>query len=199
MRSFPRTLVPVLAAALAAGCASGGAPAASAPPAPVVEAAPGVWAAISDAVAVAQPTKGSSVHGVVRFTDVADGVRVTAEFEGLKPNAKHAFHIHEFGDCTGTDGKSAGGHYNPEGHQHAGPDAPMHHAGDLGNIDADASGNARYERVISGLTIAGDHNPILGRSVVVHAGEDDLASQPAGNAGERVACGVIGVAKPPTK
>lgn len=199
MRSSPWALVPVLAAALAAGCASEGAAPTSPPPAPVAEAAPSVWAGISEAVAVAHPTKGSKVHGVVHFADVADGVRVTAEFEGLKPNSKHAFHIHEFGDCTGADGKSAGGHYNPEGHPHAGPDATMRHAGDLGNMEADAHGNARYERVISGLTVAGDHNPILGRSVVVHASEDDLASQPAGNAGDRVACGVIGVAKPPAK
>lgn len=199
MRSSRWSLVPVLAVAFAAGCASEGATNASAPPVPVVEQSSGPWSEIHDAVAVAHPTKGSHVHGVIRFTDVAGGVRVTAEFEGLKPSTKHAFHIHEFGDCTSGDGKSAGGHYNPEGHPHAGPDAAMRHAGDLGNLETDANGVARYERVISGVTVAGEHNPVLGRSVVVHASEDDLASQPAGNAGDRIACGVIGVAKAPAR
>ncbi len=199
MRGSRWTLVPVLAAALAAGCASDGGATTAAVPAPAAPAAHDAWSDIHDAVAVASPTKGNTVHGVVRFVDVAGGVRVTGEFEGLKPNARHAFHIHEFGDCTGGDGKSAGGHYNPEGHPHAGPDAAMRHAGDLGNVDADAEGKAVYDRVISGLTVAGHKNPVLGRSVVVHAGEDDLASQPAGNAGDRVTCGVIGVAKAPAK
>jgi len=202
MRSTPWTLVPVLVAAFAAGCASGGgeqaaAPAEAAPHADhaAMAAVPSPWAGVTEAVAVVQPASGSKVTGWVRFTQTADGVLVTADINGLKPNARHAFHVHEFGDITTADAKSAGGHYNPEGHQHAGPDAAMRHAGDLGNIDADANGHGRYERSIAGVTIAGDRNPVVGRSVIIHAGEDDLTSQPAGNAGDRIGCGVIGVAK----
>jgi Cu-Zn family superoxide dismutase len=123
-------------------------------------------------------------------------VQIVAEISGLKAKARHAFHIHEFGDVTGADGKTAGAHYNPEGHQHAGPDAAMRHAGDLGNVEADAKGRARYEKTLTGITIAGAKNPIVGRSVVIHAGEDDLTSQPSGNAGDRIGVGVIGIAKP---
>ena len=159
------------------------------------------WTAVTQAVAVVQPTKGNTCHGTVHFTDVEGGVRVVAEFSGLQPSASHAFHIHEFGDVSSGDGKSAGGHYNPEGHPHAGPDAAARHAGDLGNVETDATGHARYDRVITGVAVAGMHNPIVGRSVVVHAKKDDLSSQPAGNAGDRIAWGVIGVAnaKPAAK
>jgi superoxide dismutase, Cu-Zn family len=72
----------------------------------------------------------------------------------------------------------------------------MHHAGDLGNIDADDKGHAHVERSVAGLTIAGDRNPILGRAVIIHASEDDFTTQPTGNAGDRIGCGVIGIAKP---
>jgi Cu-Zn family superoxide dismutase len=203
MMGLRQAAVLLVVSAMATGCATGGGEpaAASAEAAPHAEhaamaAAPNPWAGVTDAVAAVQPASGSKVSGWVRFTQTADGVLVTAEIDGLKPNARHAFHVHEFGDITSADAKSAGGHYNPEGHQHAGPDAAMRHAGDLGNIDADDKGHARYERSISGITIAGDRNPVLGRSVIIHAGEDDLTSQPAGNAGDRIGCGVIGVAKP---
>jgi len=201
MRGSIWTLVPVLAAALAAGCASGDAATAqSAAPA----AAGGAWAGITEAVAAVGPVGKSHVHGVVRFSQVEDGVKIVADIEGLKPDSRHAFHIHEFGDVTsaGTDGKSAGGHYNPGHVLHGGPDSPPHHAGDLGNLAADARGIAHLERVIVGITIAGDRDPILGRSVIIHAGEDDFATQPTGTTGDgatRIACGVIGVAKTPDK
>jgi Cu-Zn family superoxide dismutase len=184
-------------ATFAAGCASAPAPESSAKSAPSCADCP--FAGLSDAVAAVNPTKGNAVHGVVRFTQTADGVRVVADIEGLKPNAKHAFHVHEFGDATGADGKTAGGHYNPDNHPHAGPDAAMRHAGDLGNLETDATGTAHYDRVISGISIACGHAPVVGRSVVIHASEDDLSTQPAGNAGDRIAVGVIGVAKPAAK
>ena len=204
MRVSMRAVVSVLAALVAAGCASDAgvkpveAPESATVPVAVV-AAPSPWASVTEAVASIHPTKGNHANGWVRFSQVAGGVRVTAEIEGLKPSTKHAFHIHEFGDCTGADGKTAGGHYNPEGHPHAGPDSEMHHAGDLGNLVTDAKGQAKYDRVISGLTIAGDQDPIVGRGVVIHAGEDDLATQPSGTTPEgatRIACGTIGIAKP---
>lgn len=210
MRGISWTLLPVVAALFAAGCASdGGAPPPAAPAAheanePAAAAAASPWAGISEAVVAVMPVGKSDVRGVVRFSQVEGGVRIVAEISGLAPNSKHAFHIHEFGDVTGaaTDGKSAGGHFNPGHVDHGGPDAAPHHAGDLGNLEADATGVARLDRVIVGITVAGDVHPILGRSVIIHAGEDDFATQPTGTKGDgatRIACGVIGVAKPPAK
>ena len=92
--------------------------------------------------------------------------------------------------------KSAGGHYNPAGHSHAGPETDRRHAGDLGNLVADASGAAHYELEVTGLTVAGEWNPVIGRAIVVHRDPDDLVSQPTGNAGPRIGVGVIGVTGP---
>jgi Cu-Zn family superoxide dismutase len=186
----------IACAAAAAGCASDPGGASDAGHGHHAAQVAGPWAGLAEAVAVVRPTQGNRCAGVVHFADDAAGVRVVGEFEGLTPNAKHAFHIHEFGDARGADGKNAGAHYNPGNHPHAGPDAAARHAGDLGNIEADASGRARYERLVVGITVAGDVHPILGRSVVVHAKEDDLATQPTGNAGDRIGVGVIGVARP---
>jgi len=148
------------------------------------------------AVAVLQPTQGNATKGVVTFTEANGKVRIVADVEGLTPNGKHAIHIHEFGDANSPDGASAGGHYNPEGHVHAGPHTKERHAGDLGNLQADGKGKAHYELTIDDLSVAGARNPIVGRSVVVHAKEDDFATQPSGNAGARILVGVVGVAKP---
>jgi Cu-Zn family superoxide dismutase len=147
------------------------------------------------AVAVLHATAGQKCHGTVRFTEEGDSVKVVAELEGLTPGQKHAFHIHQYGDCTGADGMSAGGHYNPEGHQHGMPETDNRHAGDLGNVQADNDGKAHYEITVKNVSVAGQKNPIIGRGVIVHAKPDD-GSQPVGNAGARIACGVIGVANP---
>lgn len=146
-------------------------------------------------VAVMAPTKGNSVGGKVRFTTVDGGVRIVADITGLTPGGKHAIHIHEFGDVSAEDGSAAGGHYNPGGHPHGGPDSEHHHAGDLGNLTADAAGNAHYELVAKGLSLCCGKMSVIGRSVIIHAKEDDLTSQPAGNAGPRIAQGVIGATK----
>jgi superoxide dismutase, Cu-Zn family len=145
------------------------------------------------AVAVLHPTENSSVSGVVRFAPAAGGIKITAAVKGLAPG-KHGFHIHELGDCSAADATSAGGHYNPDGHPHAGPDAAQRHMGDMGNLEADISGTARYERLDNYMKLDGAKS-IIGRAVVVHAGEDDLATQPTGNAGGRQACGVIGISR----
>ena len=150
-------------------------------------------AEINKAVAVLHPTQGNNVTGTVYFNRTEKGIKVTADVMGLSPG-KHGFHIHQFGDCTAPDGTSAGGHFNPENQPHAGPDQAKRHVGDLGNIVADSSGNAHYARTDSHLKFEG-RDSIIGRAVIVHAGEDDLVSQPTGNAGARVACGVIGIAK----
>jgi Cu-Zn family superoxide dismutase len=141
------------------------------------------------AVATLQPTKGNQVAGTVTFTKEEGGVRVVADLTGLTPG-EHGFHIHEKGDCSDPEAKSAGGHFNPGKHQHAGPDAAERHAGDLGNITADASGKAHYDRLDKQIELDGPDR-IVGRSVIVHEKVDDLKTQPTGNAGARVACGVI--------
>jgi Cu-Zn family superoxide dismutase len=150
-------------------------------------------AKINKAVAVLHPTQGNNVTGTVYFSRTPNGIEVKGDVMGLSPG-KHGFHIHQFGDCTAPDGTSAGGHFNPENQPHAGPDQAKRHVGDLGNIVADSSGNAHYARTDSHLKFDG-RDSIIGRAVIVHAGEDDLMSQPSGNAGPRVACGVIGIAK----
>jgi Cu-Zn family superoxide dismutase len=146
------------------------------------------------AVAVLNPTAGNKVNGTVTFTEVDDGVQVRAEIGGLTPG-NHGFHIHEFGDCSAADGTSAGAHFNPTHQPHAGPDAPERHVGDMGNVLADSSGKATLEYVDHQISLTNDQRSVIGRSVVVHAKPDDLKSQPAGDSGTRIACGVIGRVK----
>ncbi|HXG46081.1 MAG TPA: superoxide dismutase family protein [Methylomirabilota bacterium] len=153
------------------------------------------WAAVKQAVAIIHPTAGNKCQGKITFTQEGENVKVVAEIEGLNPGQKHAFHIHQFGDCSAPDAMSAGGHYNPENHEHGLPEKEHRHAGDLGNLQADAAGKARYEIVVKNISIAGVKNPIIGRGVIIHAKPDD-GGQPVGNAGARIACGVIGVANP---
>jgi Cu-Zn family superoxide dismutase len=151
------------------------------------------WAAIKQAVAVLHSTQGNKCHGTVQFTQDGAKVKVVSHVEGLSPGQKHAIHVHQFGDCSAPDAMSAGGHYNPEGHQHGLPETEKRHAGDLGNLAADSEGKAHYEITVDNISIAGVKNPVIGRAVIVHAKTDD-GGQPVGNAGARIACGVIGIA-----
>lgn len=153
-----------------------------------------MWQNITHAVAVLHPTEGNEARGVVHFHQKADGIQVVAHVEGLEPGSTHAIHIHQFGDCTSGDGKSAGGHYNPDGHDHGLPDTDIRHAGDLGNLTADDSGTAHYEITVTNISIAGTENPVIGRGMIIHA-KADTGAQPTGEAGARLACGVIGIAK----
>ncbi len=146
-----------------------------------------------NAVCVLNATEGNDVTGTVHFAKTDSGVLVTVNLEGLTPG-KHGFHIHEFGDCSASSGTSAGGHFNPGGHEHGDPIGETRHVGDLGNVTANEEGAAQMEHLDKHLKLNGE-NSIIGRSIIVHADEDDLASQPTGNAGARVACGVIGVKK----
>ncbi len=148
---------------------------------------------VTHAIAQLLPTTGSSVKGTVAFTKVASGVHVHAEITGLTPG-EHGFHVHEYGVWS-ENGMSSGGHFNPTMAPHAGPDAKKRHVGDLGNITANSNGNATVDMDDSHLSFHGA-NSILGRGVVVHEKADDLKGQPAGNAGARLAVGVVGVAKP---
>ncbi|OGH59903.1 MAG: superoxide dismutase [Candidatus Lindowbacteria bacterium RIFCSPLOWO2_12_FULL_62_27] len=149
--------------------------------------------AVASAIAVLHPTETGAVKGWVKFAADAGGVKIHAELEGLTPGP-HGFHIHQYGDCSSSDGSLAGGHFNPEGMPHGGPDTESRHVGDLGNIEAGEDGRAVYDRVDPRLSLSGAQT-IIGRSVIVHAKVDDLTSQPAGAAGARLSCGVIGVAK----
>ncbi len=148
---------------------------------------------ITKAVSVLHPTAGNNVSGIITFTKTDSGIKIIADVEGLT-EGKHGFHIHEFGDCRRLDGKSAGGHFNPDGKNHGAPDATERHVGDLGNLMAGSDGKAQYERTDTFISLSGS-NSILGRAIIVHAGEDDLTSQPTGAAGSRLACGVIGISK----
>lgn len=169
-----QTLLPVLTAAiLLSACAHRAAPVAG---------------------AQLEPRSGSQVSGSVSFFpagEKSEKVLVEATVRGLTPGA-HGFHIHEVGDCSAADATSAKGHFNPVGKSHGHPESPDHHLGDLPNLVADAGGNASYRAELWGLGLGGRPNDIIGRSVVIHADPDDYKSQPAGNSGKRVACGVIG-------
>jgi len=143
------------------------------------------------AIAELAPTQGNGVKGSVEFTQKGDVILAEAKISGLSPNSTHGFHIHETGDCSAPDASSAGGHFDPTASPHGGPADEVRHGGDLGNLKADANGMARSSVKVGGVTIDSGPDRIVGRAVVIHAGADDLTSQPAGNSGGRVACGVI--------
>ena len=142
-------------------------------------------------VATVMPVGDSKVSGSVTFTEDENGVAIQGSFEGLSPNTMHGFHIHEFGDCRADDGTSAGGHFNPAGNEHGAPTDMERHMGDLGNIETNENGVAMIDYVDETVSL----EQILGRGIIIHAGEDDLTSQPTGAAGSRLACGVIGIAQ----
>jgi Cu-Zn family superoxide dismutase len=142
------------------------------------------------ATATLAPTAGNTAAGSVTFAQKGDKVTVTAKISGLSPGG-HGFHIHEKGDCSASDGMSAGGHFNPTGKAHGNPDSPDHHAGDMPMLQADASGNASLTAELSGVGIGTGSADIIGKSVIVHKDADDYKTQPTGNSGARLACGVI--------
>lgn len=145
----------------------------------------------AELLAVLKPTEGNTANGVVAFIQQDDGVLIRGELFDTSPG-DHGFHIHETGDCSAADGTSAGGHFNASDSPHGSPDAmaDQRHAGDLGNVEVDANGEATYERVDTVIQLTGP-NSIRGRAVILHAGTDDLTTQPTGAAGSRIACGVI--------
>lgn len=203
MRKTPLLLLP--AALLIAACQpqAPADPEASVPP---VEspAAPGAEAtdatppgephdmASTTATAELKPTEGNTAAGALEFAIVDGGIRVTGEVTGLAPGSEHGFHVHENGDCSAPDATSAGGHFNPATTEHGRVGHGAHHAGDSDNIVANDQGVATVDTLLQGATL-GDGAPteIIGRGVIVHADPDDYATQPTGNAGARLACGVI--------
>jgi len=181
-----RLSVVVLVSVALAGCAS-------APPKPV--APPKPQHGLQRALANLAPASASLVSGRLRIDAIDDGVRIHGEIGGLSRGGLHAIHVHERGDCTAADGSAAGPHFNPGGLAHGRAGTPPHHLGDMDNLQADARGVARVDLQLRDVTLgSGAANDVLGRALIVHAGADDYASQPAGNAGARVACGVIEIA-----
>lgn len=138
-----------------------------------------------------QPTTGNSATGTASFTQVGDKVHLVANVSGLTPGQQHGFHIHEAGDCSAPDGMSAKGHFNPYGKPHGNPASAERHAGDMPALLADASGNGRIDTLLDVMTVKPGPASVVGRGLIVHASPDDYTTQPTGNAGARLACGVI--------
>ena len=133
---------------------------------------------------------------MIRMWPMGDGVHIGGEVGGLRPLGRFGFHVHERGDCSAVDASSAGGHFNPAAAPHGRAGHGAHHAGDMDNIEADAEGVARVNVHLRGVTLGGAAaNDIAGRAVIVHADPDDYQSQPTGNAGARLACGLVRVTR----
>lgn len=141
------------------------------------------------AVATLEAKNDSGVSGTVTFTESDGKVAIVAEIAGLSAG-DHGFHVHEKGDCSAADGTSAGGHFNPHGADHGAPGAEVKHTGDLGNVTAGEDGTAKHELSADWLTLGEGEHSIAGLAVILHEKADDFG-QPTGNAGGRVACGVI--------
>lgn len=142
-------------------------------------------------VAGAELSGPGGAKGIVTFTEEPGGVHVVARIEGAKAGT-HGFHVHAGGSCDAPDFKSAGDHFNPGNTQHGGPTAPQHHAGDFGNVDVGADGTGNLDMVTSELSLgSGGANDVLGKAMILHEGTDDLTTQPSGNSGARIACGVV--------
>jgi Cu-Zn family superoxide dismutase len=156
----------------------------------------GMWSDLTGpdgpkATASLQPTKGNNVKGTVDFMQRGDKVRVTAKISGLKPNSEVGFHIHEAGDCSSGDGMSAKDHFNPFGKGHGPQGSADRHAGDLPALKAGKDGRAKVDVEIDLVTLTAGPGNIVGRGLIVHASPDDYRTQPGGNSGARIACGVI--------
>jgi Cu-Zn family superoxide dismutase len=148
------------------------------------------------AVAEMKPTTSAAAAkleptGVVRFTQVgASKVLVEARLTGLKPNSEHGFHVHAIPDCSG-DGLKTGGHFNPDGHPHGDPGHILRHAGAMFNLKADSNGVGTTRQEVDTITLGGGKYSIVGMPLITHRDPDDYVSQPLGNAGPRVSCGII--------
>jgi Cu-Zn family superoxide dismutase len=149
------------------------------------------------AVATLEARSGSSVTGTATFVDSGENVTLTVEVASTAEGA-HAVHVHELGDCSAADGTSAGPHWNPESQAHGQWGSPPHHLGDIGNLVVGPDGTGKLVLKTDlwevGAADAGTTNNVVGHSVIVHANVDDFTTQPTGNAGGRIACGVIGLA-----
>lgn len=191
-----RTLVFALAIVAVAACTKKEEPQQSSPPPAASDAAtsapPPEGQAPAQATATLAPASGSQVRGELMISADQEGVHITGVVTGLEPNSEHGFHIHEKGDCSAPDASSAGAHFNPGNAPHGHPDSPAKHAGDMLNIRANADGVAKVDVHARGATLrTGEPTDVMNKAIVVHAKPDDYKSQPSGNSGDRIACGVI--------
>jgi Cu-Zn family superoxide dismutase len=187
-----------VAAALLAGCGKRDEPATPAAdtadtsatpvtPSPADAPAPAVTAS-----ATLAPTQGHTASGTLDIRTEGDALHISGRLQGLTPNGEFGFHIHEKGDCSAPDASSAGGHFNPANAPHGNPQGGTHHAGDMLNAKSDAEGVAQVDAVSTGVSLAaGEPNDARGKAIVLHEKADDYATQPSGNSGARIACGVI--------
>jgi superoxide dismutase, Cu-Zn family len=144
------------------------------------------------ATAELKPTVGQTAQGKIDLVQQKGSTKLIGKIEGLTPNSIHAIHIHEFGDCSAPDASSAGSHFNPNKAPHGALGKTKYaHLGDLGNISADEKGVATIERTVPEMSVNKGKSQVLGRSIILHEKEDDLKTQPAGDSGGRLACGVI--------
>ena len=156
------------------------------------QATPAAISTSKQAVANLAAASGSLVSGKLTLLPMGAGVYIRGDIGGLTPGSSHGFHIHEKGDCSAVDAASAGGHFNPAMQPHGRAGHGAHHAGDSDNLIANANGVAHVAVQVDGVSLGGSAaTDIVGRAIIVHANADDYSSQPAGNAGARVACGVI--------
>lgn len=170
--------------ALLAACSS------TPPPKPAP--APAAVHQLRAATANIAPASGTLVSGRLNIEAVDGGVRIRGELGGLGRGTQHAIHVHERGDCSAADGSSAGGHFNPTNALHGRAGQGPHHVGDMDNLRADANGVAQVDIHLRGVVLGGGAPvDVLGRAIIVHAAPDDYSSQPSGNAGARIGCGVI--------
>lgn len=141
---------------------------------------------------VMKPTKGSKASGTILLTTDQEGMDMEVDMKNVSPGA-HGIHIHENGDCSAPDASSAGGHFNPISKQHGAPEIVDSHAGDLGNVTADKKKKVAFKGIVKPASALQDFdwNEFAGKAVILHANPDDLTSQPVGNAGGRIACGII--------
>ncbi|HZD53879.1 MAG TPA: superoxide dismutase family protein, partial [Woeseiaceae bacterium] len=148
-------------------------------------------AAVASAEAEILPTEEQTTGGRITLTREGNQVRIQGTVTGLTPG-EHGFHIHEKGDCSASDASSAGGHFAPQHHPHGSPQDPpeQHHVGDLGNITAGNNGEAGVDVTSSLIRLSGPDS-VIDKAIIVHGGKDDFESQPSGNSGPRVGCGVI--------
>jgi Cu-Zn family superoxide dismutase len=161
-------------------------------PATTVTPSPADASAAATAAAQLAPTQGQTANGTLTLTAEGDSLRISGTLQGLAPNGEFGFHIHEKGDCSAPDASSAGGHFNPANAQHGNPQGGPHHAGDMLNAKSDSTGVAQVDAVSNGTSlVSGQPNDVHGKAIVVHEKADDYATQPSGNSGARIACGVI--------
>lgn len=164
----------------------------SSPATPAMSSTPAPAKAMTGAQAVLGATAGNKAAGTLSIAMESDGLRIRGDLSGLDHASEHGFHIHEVGDCSAPDASSAGGHFNPQAKPHGKPGTDQHHAGDMFNIIADAQGLAKVDSLVTGVVLGGGgDNDVLGKAIVLHKKADDYMTQPSGDSGDRIACGVI--------